>query len=765
MRGCNKYWFQIRILLFCILVALLPFAEWKFIGLPIKGRPIVIDLNSYLSASVFDIVFVFFAISCVPLIWRAYKKKLLFDWHLFCWGICAILAVILFFQQRVKLPYLTPTIVNVIDVRSLIIHSAVAVCVALMAIQIPFSRIVRGAQIFYSITVLGVTVLCYFALLAFQFFLFNYPFKTPSSISFPFPSQNYAAIFLTLCCIGCIGIALTRGTKILLLMGPPIFLLAAALTGSRSSMFVCTIIILAYVVIYTIYYFRIALSLITKNLPLNPIILLVSLCIGYSLIYFNSGWTPIARSMSIFQDLWTNHINLVAGGERGSPRYEFWSKALKSYGINEPREKDNNTSFSTHRFSVGLIGITEGCKTISNTIPDLTMGIPYYVRLILTPKANDNNLAVLEIFKDTHRKQLIGSIGMTLNSSRELSNVYYFIADTNSNFVFLNADLSAFTINNGKEINNNCLNHQSVYLFEEPFNGAAKPSISLTDNHIKINADSMRLRGYISDTANNYNKKNTLILEYTVNIKSHRILSLEESPLVFYAGLSDNTDVDQNKKKWKFIRNGLLIRHEVAVTEFQTEIALKNQEAKFIYWSARISNEMPYGANPIKLFNHEVRCGNKGQNLISRLWEPVLTEDTVVSKIPRSDLYRIKTENKSDIKSTISVNDPRILFTVDRTFTNRGSLHNVYLDWLYYVGPIPFVLFLFFIFSLLIAFANFTWVSRFSSEFPFILSVFCQLLVIAILMYAHPYVFLKYIWFVFGIATAVMIHPDFKKIS
>ena len=763
MRSCEKYWFQIRILLFCILVALLPFAEWKFIGLPIKGRPIVIDLNSYLSASVFDIVFIFFAISCVPLIWRIYKKRLLFDWHLFCWGICAILAVILFFQQRAKLPYLTPTIVNVIDVRSLIIHFAVAVCVALMAIQIPFSRIVRGAQIFYSITILGATVLCYFALLAFQFFLFNYPFKTPSSISFPFPSQNYAAIFLTLCCIGCIGTALTQGTKILLLMGPPIFLLATALTGSRSSMFVCTIIIFAYVVIYAIHYLRIAISSITKKRPLNPIILVVSLLIGYSLIYFNSSWNPIARSMSFFQDLRTNHINLIAGGEKGSPRYEFWSKALKSHGINIHKEKNNDTSFSTHRFYVGLTGITEGCKTISNTIPNLAMGIPYYVRLILTPKANDNNLAVLEIFKDTHRKQLIESIEMTFNSTHELSNVYYFIADTNSNFVFLNAELSAFTIKNEKEINNNCLNHQSVYLFEEPFNGGAKPCISLTDNHININAESMRLRGYISNTDNNYNKKNTLILEYTVNVRSHRTQSLEELPLMFYVGLSDNTDVDRNKKNWKFIRNGLLIRHEIASSKFQTEMALKNQEAKFTYWSAHKSNEIPFGVNPIELFNHEVCCGNKGQNLISRLWEPTLTENTAVSKIPRSDLYRIKTENKSDIKSTISVNDPHILFTVDRTFTNRGSLHNVYLDWLYYVGPIPFVIFLFFIFSLLIAFANFTWVSRFSSEFPFILSVFCQLLVIAILMYAHPYLFLKYIWFVFGIATAIMIHPDFKK--
>ena len=773
----------LKYLLFFIVI-LLPFAEWKFIGLPLRGRPILIDFNRYLSVSVFDLAFNVLAVFCIYIIWRTYTKKILFNWHLLWWGICIILIIVLLIQQKPALPYLAVTPVNVIDVRSLMIHFAMAVCVTAAVTQIPFGLIMRGAQLFYFLTAIGVAILCYFALTANVFFQFNYPFNTPSSIAFPFPNQNVAAIFMALCfigAIGAIGVTVYRNMRVLLVLLAPIFLLAAALTGSRSNMFICCIMVLAYVIIYIIYYYNYTLAFIKNCKPSHPAILLISICIGFTLIFININWHPVRRSMSLFLVVWANPATLVTGG-KDTARKELWEKAVGKKKF-EDKSKTGSPSSKNITFSLGLTSVKDGCKYISNNIPGLKIGKPYYVRLTLTPSGTNPHLAVLNVFEDSQRQQLVGSKEMFFNAPQS-ANIYYFIADSDKRFVIMNAELSDFK-KKSIEVYNSEFKRQTIQLFEEPFNGGAEPCISSAGNSIQINANTRLLRGYVTEPEKSYDSKNTLILEYTVNVKSAKHSIPFDPPVMFYVGLAESKYLVQKENDWRLIRNGLLIRHERFSTQWEKDVLFSHHVDKFYRWITAKGNKVHSGIDQVNAFNNEVSCGIEGQNLISRLWEPMVAQnrtsrvwEPVIAddlfyktkravsefEVPKGDVYKIK-ESDKNIRSLISAGPASddTSWSADYNMDLRGSVHNVYLDWYYYVGPIPLGIFMILIISLLGVFAHFTWKTRFSKEFPFVLSILCQLLIIVALMYAHPYIWIKYIWFVFGLATAVMIHPDFKK--
>jgi hypothetical protein len=683
---------------------------------------------------------------CIPAICQGYKKRLFLNWRLFCWGVCFLLAIFLFFQQRPTLPYFTPSSANVIDFRSFIIHFAVAACVAFAVIQIPLSRIIKGAHIFYTLTAVGAGILCYLALSAFPFFRLHYPFNTPASISFPFPSQNMAAMFMSLCFMGSIGIALTKGLKTLLFIAAPIFLFAAALTGSRSNLFICFVLMLFYIVIYNGFYsYFPIISLI------QPASVLLAFLIGIFVIVLFSDWQPIARSTSIFWSLWKSSGNIFLGGEEGSPRSELISKALNLSGSAVSAGDEKNFPFGPYTFALGLTSLTEGCRNMTNNIPDLKPGRPYHVRLTITHRNSAEYSADLNVFELTDRKQNMGSMAIEFHSPQKLSKVFYFLADTDTSYIDLNASLSGFRTQMGNVKYSDCLKSRSLFSFQEPFNGGAGNCINFNLSQIEIDADRKTVRGYIGDSITSI--KDPFILDYVVHVKKAS-LSVYDPPLVFYVGLAGEME---NTKEMS-IRNGLLIRHELSVNESQMRFAMGRQLEKFIFWCTRKDIEEP-SITTIKSFNEEVRCGHEGPNTISRIGEPMLPENINLSKISLREQYKV--HDKSNMMHLISVQSDKY-WSADQVLAGRGSTHNLYLDWFYYVGPFPFVLFVFFIFSLLGAFAHFTWKLRSSKEFPFVLSVFCQLLILTALMYGHPYLFLKYIWFVFGLATAIMIHPDLK---
>ena len=93
----------------------------------------------------------------------------------------------------------------------------------------------------------------------------------------------------------------------------------------------------------------------------------------------------------------------------------------------------------------------------------------------------------------------------------------------------------------------------------------------------------------------------------------------------------------------------------------------------------------------------------------------------------------------------------------ERHLRERGSTHNVYLDWYFYEGKAALLLFLLFAGLLVaISFAA-AWRVRDSRWAPFAWAVHLQVIVILGFMYAQPYIWLKYYWVVFGLASALAI--------
>jgi hypothetical protein len=128
---------------------LLPFAEWKFIGLPLRGRPFSLILTVIYLFHLL-IGFCFICLCLHPPVVALFQGKII---HELAFGLDWLFAVYLlsFFISISNqfLPYLAPSSPNVIDIRSLIIHFALALFVTIALIQIPLVRIIKGYK--YSI--------------------------------------------------------------------------------------------------------------------------------------------------------------------------------------------------------------------------------------------------------------------------------------------------------------------------------------------------------------------------------------------------------------------------------------------------------------------------------------------------------------------------------------------------------------------------------------------------------------------------------------
>ena len=91
------------------------------------------------------------------------------------------------------------------------------------------------------------------------------------------------------------------------------------------------------------------------------------------------------------------------------------------------------------------------------------------------------------------------------------------------------------------------------------------------------------------------------------------------------------------------------------------------------------------------------------------------------------------------------------------------STHNVYLDFLKYLGLIPFafcVLFLFLMMSIIVS--SFFRMKR-DPYYPFFVALLVSTILVLGELYANPVLHLRYIWVLFGLTTAMIIKCKFKR--
>jgi hypothetical protein len=174
------------------------------------------------------------------------------------------------------------------------------------------------------------------------------------------------------------------------------------------------------------------------------------------------------------------------------------------------------------------------------------------------------------------------------------------------------------------------------------------------------------------------------------------------------------------------------------------------------------SGQIAFSNNGTRNPRTRFQCPESGYVSVRDLWKASLAGDTIDKAVQSATRIgsskNVENATRKDNNPTYLSVGSQELWNPETQLAHRGSFLNVYLDWYVYVGPWALALFLLFIFSLIGTFGWFLWTNRTSEHSRFYLATSLQLVAIALVMYAQPYLFIKYFWVVFGIAAGMMIH-------
>ena len=715
---------------------LLPFAEWRIFYLPLQGRKLGIDWTGYRSASAFDLVYFFFLICLLPSVWKFIKEKRFGNFYLLFWVPALVLILVLYAYLRPKLPFLTPSQRNVIDVRHFIIHFSIIVSVAVYLSLEPIGKLIRWSYVFYSAMVSFFAVLSILALWEFSYFYYHYPFVSPFTLSFPFPNQNVAAVYISICVLGLVGTATVMDKPSLILVGIPIGVFAAAMTGSRSNMVILVLTLFTYWLIWLAWICgnqRDAMRVLARF----GIAAAAGLMVTLGVVAANYDWQPVRRSLSLFPFMVSDPLGLLLGNV-DIPRREMWRMAMAGERGEEER--------GTEKYKLYILSVEKGKIVRSEEIRGLRTGKKYYMRLSVNGQGNSPKKSVLEVFSDGERRDAAGKVSLN-GVPTGLKSLFLFVSDTGSRrglvTISVSLDNYQFIGLHHKERFN--FSHDEGLTWKEEWYteqyGDSKGVLRSDKQRLDLIADEQAIRGYVERDDIKGLESQRYVLEYEMAMNHLQGVDPAEGPARFYIGFHSGGQSDLTRQ-WYKIRNGLLIGHERIVTE---------QEERIMHGKRLLIISQPDEPDEV-LKTTKVRkiVKDVDEVKIETLWDSPITYDNM------GEARSYDFGGKVGKGGAISVM-PDESWSAQRHLANRGSTHNVYLDWFYYVGELPAALFYLFVLLLISEYTIFLWIQRRSVHFPFYLATGFQLIVIGGSWYAHPGIWVKYIWFTFGIAGAIML--------
>jgi hypothetical protein len=641
----------------------------------------------------------------------------------------------------------------VIDARSFIIHFSVAVGVTIFLSYISVEKMIKGSYLFYSGMMLFFAILSLLALSESHVFYFYYPFNTPSTISFPFPSQNMAP-FISICVVGIIGGAEIYKNKVAIMLTIPIGVMAAALTGSRSNMAVLLMALAGYAGMYAFGWVRGRESWKRhKGMGiLGPVVGIVVAVGGLALTY---DWHPVRRSLSIFGVIARDPVGLLLGGTEGSPRREMWRGALFGERLKQGESKDE-------KYKMHILLVKNGHIERARAITNLRVGQRYYVRLGVGRPAGGSGVSLLEVFSGPNHDRPVGRSALGVGSM-PLKNLFLFVSDTGRKrgLVTMRGSLDNYRVHarNMDEWGFTFSNDEGLSWYEEWYEekyGDSKGVIRSDHGRLEWIAYEQAVRAYVNKPDLLDGTEASYTLEYEVLV-SHleRVVSPMTGPARFYIGFHDGNPASPDRP-WAEVSNALFVAHERMLSEYEEQILLQQRVLRFM----RMTDQVTFTGGLAELIRGRKEDGDgkdrQATVRVEMLWEPALTKDD----IEQAKRYQFGAWIHDE--GSISV-EPDESWSSEAYLEKRGSTHNVYLDWYYYVGKIPFALFLTFIALLLQAFSVFSWRHRKSKWAPFYLATWFQTVIIVLAMYAHPGVWVKYIWFLFGVAGGIMLSEEGRQ--
>lgn len=733
--------------LFVIALVLLPAAEWRSIVLPISGKSLGFDPSGQASASPFDLIFLLFCMAIIPTGLRFIRERRFLSPWLVHWTAALVLFGLLLATNEHALPFLTPAARKVVDARSLLLHIAVMVAVAIYLSSMKLETIVRGTFAFSAASTAGLAILSTLALVEFPYFRSHYPFTNPTHVVFPFPTYNVTAIFVTVTGIGLVCSAYCLRKPLAIVLGVPVLLLAAGLTGSRSNLFVfvAMLTVLAAVALLA------ALRRQTGSSGLRRAAWMSAgtMSLAAAALVGGYDWQPIRRALSIFGEVVSDPVVLLTG-QPGSPRNELWRLALSRADISGLLNNQN--------YSVILTSIHDGCVTISEPLHGLEPNHDYWVRLRHDSSSSE---AMLEVFTDPARTESVGATSLARAKAR-LPWFSMYLADS---VVYVNQSgtVREFSLEvDGERVTDDA---SKIISYFDPLNGAPGVPVGLRGGELVISAKDRKIRGFVSLAREVPEPKRELALEYRLSLQHVTYSFPIDAPAMFYVGLHD-TNPSLTGSEWRYVRNALLIQHRRMSAGWE-DYFLASIDAE------RILAEFPnHTASERRAeyerLQRERRCGASGAHRVADIWRAGKPFDASIlgfensyggnigSSSPASQLKL----DQSEGRKLISVLSDNVTWSPAWQLKNGGSTHNVYLDWYYYEGAAALAIFLAFALSLITATIMLAWRARRTFGGPVVFGICLQVITLLLLMYAQPYVWIKFIWVVFGIASALLIHDE-----
>jgi len=669
--------------------------------------------------------------------------------YMLFWAPGAILVPVLYIYLWPQLPYLTPSQTNVIDARSFIIHFSVAVGVTIFLSYIHIDKMIKGSHLFYCGMMLFVAILSLLALGESSVFYFNYPFTTPFTISFPFPNQNVAAPFISICVVGMIGAAEIYKNKFAVMLTIPVGVMAAALTGSRSNMAVLLMVLAGYAGMCAFGWVRGRESWKRhKGMGILAPVIGIGVAVGGLVLTYD--WQPVRRSLSIFEMVVRDPGRVLWGAGGESPRLEMWSK-VSSGEVMENAEKEE-------RLKSYIVLVENGRVARGGAVENLKVGKPYYVRLRVRRISGEVQASLLEVFLNGKRKRLVGKSAV-VGHEIPLKHLFLFVSDTGTKrgLVTISASLDNYRVGGRDkgELVFTFSRDEGLDWHEEWYDetyGDFRGVIRSDRGRLDVVAYEKAIKGYVNRP--NILEGNEVVysLEYELSVHNLKPVFPTSGPARFCVGFHDGS-LDSPGARWEEVKNALLVCHERSLRRYEEGVLLHQRWLRLGQLARRDTHEF----------------GETNRVRIENLWEPVITKE----EIEKAKDYQFGARIKEEIekakdyqfgariyeKDSISV-EPDESWSAEEHLSRKGSTHNVYLDWYYYVGKIPFALFCTFIALLLLAFFLFSWRHRKSKWAPFYHATWFQIVVLIVAMSVHPGIWIKYIWFLFGVAGGIMLSEE-----
>jgi len=293
-----------------------------------------------------------------------------------------------------------------------------------------------------------------------------------------------------------------------------------------------------------------------------------------------------------------------------------------------------------------------------------------------------------------------------------------------------------------------------IITYFDPLNGAPGKPVVLHSEKVEISAKDRKIRGFINWTTRVPQPSRELVFEYRLALDRVTYTLPLDAPAMFYVGLHD-TDAASSEKNWMYVQNGLFIQHRRETSNYEQDVLVKHDAEEA--WARLGGANTPEQRSRFERLMKERRCAATGSYKVADIWKA--RYGTV--EINFNDIYNAKVAHGSGLEGISVLSDPT--WSARRHLQDGGSTHNVYLDWFYYEGPPALAMFL--VFALSLGAVSFLAASR-TRGTPynaFAWAVHVQVIAILLMMYAQPYIWVKYYWVVFGVASALAINGDARR--